>query len=62
MRMKVREEIGKRVLLRATTFSHDYYPEMELWPLLPTQDYYRSYIMEARYMDDHDCLRLQINE
>jgi hypothetical protein len=51
MRMKVREEIGKRVLLRTTTFSHDYYyPEMELWPLLPTQDYYRSYIMEARYM------------
>jgi hypothetical protein len=61
MRMKVREEIGKRAML-TTTFSHDYYPEMELWPLLPTQDYYRSYIMEARYMDDHDCPRLQIKE
>ena len=26
------------------------------------QDYYKSYIMEARYMEDHDCLRLQIKE
>jgi hypothetical protein len=51
-RMKVREEeICKRVLLGTITtfFSHDYYPEMELWPLPPTQDYHRSYIMEARY-------------
>ena len=26
------------------------------------QDYYRSCIMEARYMEDYDCLRLQIKE